>query len=51
MIGVACAYGVMSVAVGLLGSYYLDTAASATVAVVAVAAFFVTLMIRSTVRS
>ncbi|MDH3249087.1 MAG: zinc ABC transporter permease AztB [Acidimicrobiia bacterium] len=51
MIGVACAYGVASVLVGLLASYHLDTAASATVAVVAVAAFFVTLVVKSAVRS
>ena len=51
MIGVACAYGVTSVAVGLLASYHLDTAASATVAVVAVAAFFVTLAVKSAVRA
>ncbi len=51
MIGVACIYGVSSVAIGLLASYHLDTAASATVAVFAVAAFFVTLVLKSAVRS
>lgn len=50
MIAVGSAYGVGSVLVGMVASYHLDTAASATVAVVAVAAFFVTLAVRSTVR-
>jgi ABC-type Mn2+/Zn2+ transport system permease subunit len=51
MIGVASIYGVASVAIGLLASYHLDTAASATVAVVAVIAFFVTLGVKSAVSS
>lgn len=51
MIGVACAYGVASVAIGLVASYHLDTAASATVAVVAVAAFFVTMAVKSAISS
>ena len=51
MIGVSALYGVLSVIVGLIASYHLDTAASATVAVVAVAAFFFTLGVRSAVRA
>jgi ABC-type Mn2+/Zn2+ transport system permease subunit len=46
MMAVAVAVGVASVAVGLLASYHLDTAASATVATTAVAAFFVALLAR-----
>lgn len=42
----ALAYGVLSVTVGLLLSYHLDTAAAATIAAVAVATFFVVLVAR-----
>ena len=43
MMAVGACLGIASVAVGLLVSWYADTAASATVAAVAVAVFFVVL--------
>jgi ABC-type Mn2+/Zn2+ transport system permease subunit len=45
----ASAIGVVSVAVGLLVSYHLGTAASATVAIIPVIAFFVVLVTRRVV--
>jgi len=46
MMAAGAVLGVASVVVGLLVSWYADTAASATIAAVAVAAFFVVLLFR-----
>ena len=46
MMVVACLFGMGAVTAGLVVSFHADTAASATIAVVAVAAFFVVLMFR-----
>jgi ABC-type Mn2+/Zn2+ transport system permease subunit len=50
MMAVAAAIGVLSVTLGLLISYHADTAASATIAVCAVAVFFVVMIVRAVRR-
>jgi ABC-type Mn2+/Zn2+ transport system permease subunit len=50
MMAVAAAIGVLSVILGLLISYHADTAASATIAVCAVAVFFVVMIVRAVRR-
>lgn len=51
MMAVAAVIGTSAVVVGLIVSYYAGTAASATIAVVAVTAFFVVLMVHPASRS
>lgn len=51
MMVVAAAFGAVGVTVGLLVSYHLDTAASATMAGTTVAEFFVVLLVRELRRS
>jgi manganese/iron transport system permease protein len=50
MMAIAGAIGVVSVAVGLLLSYHYDLAAGATIVLVEVVAFFVTLVARGARR-
>jgi ABC-type Mn2+/Zn2+ transport system permease subunit len=50
MMAVAAAIGVLSVTLGLLISYHADTAASATIAVCAVAVFFAVMIVRAVRR-
>ncbi len=50
MMATAAAIGTLSVVLGLLASYSFDTAASATIAVIAVGIFFVTMTVRSVAR-
>lgn len=47
MMATAAAIGVASVVIGLIASYHLDTAGSATIAIVPIVLFFVVLTIRS----
>jgi manganese/iron transport system permease protein len=47
MMMTAAAIGVLSVATGLVISYYADTSGSATIAVVPIVLFFVVLTVRS----
>jgi ABC-type Mn2+/Zn2+ transport system permease subunit len=51
MIGVAAVIGVVAVGVGLTLSYYLDTSASATVAVTPIVAFFAVLALKTSRRA
>ncbi|MCE7885327.1 MAG: metal ABC transporter permease, partial [Actinobacteria bacterium ATB1] len=51
MMTVACVVGILSVVVGLLVSWHWDIAASASVALVAVLAFFVSLVAENVRRS
>jgi ABC-type Mn2+/Zn2+ transport system permease subunit len=50
MMGVAAVIGVLSVAMGLILSYHLDTSGSATMAVVPIVIFFMTLSVKSALR-
>lgn len=49
MIGFACGFGALAVVAGLLASFHLGTPSSASIAVTAVAEFFVVLVIREVV--